>query len=201
VPWPRSLPRCRGGRPAGVRETRWRHPVGAAPSHPASDPTAQRAEAELVEQEVPAEGEAPAMADTDQGLGRRAADEERAELERLRGTVARLRGQLEQARDSLRMTRRRTGPKPSTPAARRSRAVVAAPVTAALPSRSCSTRIGRALWRAQRVPTRTTGLRCSARDRTVALGPATTRLATRDALSGRPKRRPRSGPVSLRARV
>jgi hypothetical protein len=34
-------------------------------------------------------------------------DEERSELERLRGTVAELRGQLDQARDSLRMSRRR----------------------------------------------------------------------------------------------
>jgi hypothetical protein len=34
-------------------------------------------------------------------------DEERSELERLRGTVARMERQLEQARDSLRMSRRR----------------------------------------------------------------------------------------------
>jgi chromosome segregation ATPase len=34
-------------------------------------------------------------------------DEERSELERLRGTVAQLRGQLDQARDSLRRSRRR----------------------------------------------------------------------------------------------
>jgi len=34
-------------------------------------------------------------------------DEERSELERLRGTVAQLRGQLEQARDSLRVSRQR----------------------------------------------------------------------------------------------
>jgi septal ring factor EnvC (AmiA/AmiB activator) len=34
-------------------------------------------------------------------------DEERSELERLRGTVAQLRTQLEQARDSLRMSRQR----------------------------------------------------------------------------------------------
>ena len=34
-------------------------------------------------------------------------DEERSELECLRGTVARLRRQLEQARDSLRTSRRR----------------------------------------------------------------------------------------------
>jgi len=36
-------------------------------------------------------------------------DEERSELECLRGTVARLRRQLEQARDSLRTSRRREG--------------------------------------------------------------------------------------------
>jgi hypothetical protein len=34
-------------------------------------------------------------------------DEERSELERLRGTVARLHGQLNQARDLLRTSRRR----------------------------------------------------------------------------------------------
>ena len=34
-------------------------------------------------------------------------DEERSELERLRGTVAQLRGQLDEARDSLRRSRRR----------------------------------------------------------------------------------------------
>jgi hypothetical protein len=34
-------------------------------------------------------------------------DEERSELERLRGTVAQLRTQLEQARDSLRISRQR----------------------------------------------------------------------------------------------
>jgi hypothetical protein len=34
-------------------------------------------------------------------------DEERSELERLRGTVAQLRGQLEQAHDSLRVSRQR----------------------------------------------------------------------------------------------
>jgi hypothetical protein len=34
-------------------------------------------------------------------------DEERSELELLRGTGAQLRGQLEQARDSLRVSRRR----------------------------------------------------------------------------------------------
>jgi hypothetical protein len=33
-------------------------------------------------------------------------DDERSELERLRGTVARLHGQLDQARDSLRTSRR-----------------------------------------------------------------------------------------------
>jgi chromosome segregation ATPase len=49
------------------------------------------------------------MAGTDQAWdwGVELRDEERSELERLRGTVARLRRQLEQARDSLRMSRRR----------------------------------------------------------------------------------------------
>jgi chromosome segregation ATPase len=49
------------------------------------------------------------MAQTDQvwDWGVEARDEERSELERLRGTVARLRAQLEQARDSLRISRRR----------------------------------------------------------------------------------------------
>jgi chromosome segregation ATPase len=49
------------------------------------------------------------MARTDQAWdwGVELRDEERSELERLRGTVARLRRQLEQARDSLRMSRRR----------------------------------------------------------------------------------------------
>jgi hypothetical protein len=49
------------------------------------------------------------MAQTDQAWdwGVELRDEERSELERLRGTVARLRTELEQARDSLRISRRR----------------------------------------------------------------------------------------------
>jgi hypothetical protein len=49
------------------------------------------------------------MAQTDQAWdwGVELRDEERADLERLRGNVARLRRQLEQARDSLRISRRR----------------------------------------------------------------------------------------------
>jgi chromosome segregation ATPase len=49
------------------------------------------------------------MAQTDQAWdwGVELRDEERSELERLRGTVAGLRRQLEQTRDSLRMSRRR----------------------------------------------------------------------------------------------
>jgi chromosome segregation ATPase len=49
------------------------------------------------------------MARTDQAWdwGVELRDEERSELERLRGTVAGLRRQLEQTRDSLRMSRRR----------------------------------------------------------------------------------------------
>ena len=49
------------------------------------------------------------MAQTDQAWdwGVDLRDEERSELERLRGTVARLRRQLEQAHDSLRISRRR----------------------------------------------------------------------------------------------
>jgi hypothetical protein len=49
------------------------------------------------------------MAQTDQAWdwGVELRDEERSELERLRGTVARLHTQLEQARDSLRISRRR----------------------------------------------------------------------------------------------
>jgi hypothetical protein len=46
------------------------------------------------------------MAQTDQvwDWGVEARDQERSELERLRGTVARLHAQLEQARDSLRIS-------------------------------------------------------------------------------------------------
>jgi chromosome segregation ATPase len=49
------------------------------------------------------------MAQSDQAWdwGVELRDEERSELERLRGTVARLRRQLEQARDSLTTGRRR----------------------------------------------------------------------------------------------
>jgi chromosome segregation ATPase len=49
------------------------------------------------------------MARTDQAWdwGVELRDEERSELERLRGTVAGLRRELEQARDSLRTSRRR----------------------------------------------------------------------------------------------
>jgi hypothetical protein len=49
------------------------------------------------------------MAQTDQAWdwGVELRDEERSELERLRGTVARLVRQLEHARDSLRISRRR----------------------------------------------------------------------------------------------
>jgi hypothetical protein len=49
------------------------------------------------------------MAQTDQAWdwGVDLRDEERAELERLRGTVAGLRAQLDQARDSLRISRQR----------------------------------------------------------------------------------------------
>jgi chromosome segregation ATPase len=49
------------------------------------------------------------MAQSDQAWdwGVELRDEERSELERLRETVARLRTQLEQARDSLRISRRR----------------------------------------------------------------------------------------------
>jgi hypothetical protein len=49
------------------------------------------------------------MAQTDRAWdwGVELRDDERSELERLRGTVALLRRQLEQARDSLRMSRRR----------------------------------------------------------------------------------------------
>ena len=59
----------------------------------------------------PAKAEAPAMAQTHQAWdwGVELRDEERSELECLRGTVARLRRQLEQARDSLRTSRRREG--------------------------------------------------------------------------------------------
>jgi len=54
-------------------------------------------------------GEATAMAHTDQAWdwGIELRDEERSELERLRGTVAQLRRQLAQANDSLRLSRRR----------------------------------------------------------------------------------------------
>jgi hypothetical protein len=49
------------------------------------------------------------MAQTDQAWdwGVELRDEERSELQRLRGTVARLQGQLDEARDSLRTSRRR----------------------------------------------------------------------------------------------
>jgi chromosome segregation ATPase len=49
------------------------------------------------------------MAQTDQAWdwGVELPDEERSELERLRGTVARLRRQLEQAQESLSISRRR----------------------------------------------------------------------------------------------
>jgi hypothetical protein len=52
---------------------------------------------------------APALAQTNQAWDRgvELRDEERSELERLGGTVAGLREQLDQARDSLRMSRRR----------------------------------------------------------------------------------------------
>jgi hypothetical protein len=57
----------------------------------------------------PAKGEAPAMAQTNQAWdwGVELRDDERSELELLRGTVAQLSGQLEQAHDSLRVTRQR----------------------------------------------------------------------------------------------
>jgi hypothetical protein len=57
----------------------------------------------------PGDGEAPAMAQTNQAWDWVIAlrDEERSELEFLRGTVAQLRRQLDQAHESLRMSRQR----------------------------------------------------------------------------------------------
>jgi hypothetical protein len=56
-----------------------------------------------------ADGEAPAMAQTNQAWdwGVELRDEERSELELLRGTLAQLRRQLDQAHESLRMSRQR----------------------------------------------------------------------------------------------
>jgi hypothetical protein len=55
------------------------------------------------------DGEAAAMAHTSQAWdwGVEPCDEERSELELLRGTVAQLRRQLDQAHESLRMSRQR----------------------------------------------------------------------------------------------
>lgn len=57
----------------------------------------------------PGDGEAPAMAPTNQAWdwAVELRDEERSELELLRGTVAQLRRQLDQAHDSLRTSRQR----------------------------------------------------------------------------------------------
>jgi len=57
----------------------------------------------------PRDGEAPAMAPTNQAWdwAVELRDEERSELELLRGTVAQLRRQLDQAHDSLRTSRQR----------------------------------------------------------------------------------------------
>jgi hypothetical protein len=54
-------------------------------------------------------GEAPGMAQTNQAWdwGVELRDEERYELEHLRGTVSQLRRQLDQVRDSLRVSRQR----------------------------------------------------------------------------------------------
>ena len=54
-------------------------------------------------------GEAPAMAETNQtwDWGVELRDEERYELDHLRGTVSQLRRQLDQVRDSLRVSRQR----------------------------------------------------------------------------------------------
>jgi hypothetical protein len=56
-----------------------------------------------------AKGEAPAMAETNQAWdwGVELREDERSELELLRGTVAELRRQLDQAHNSLRSTRQR----------------------------------------------------------------------------------------------
>jgi hypothetical protein len=70
---------------------------------------AERMDASSWSRSLSGDGEAAAMAQTDQAWdwGVELRDEERLELETLRGTVAQLRRQLDQAHDSLRISRQR----------------------------------------------------------------------------------------------